>query len=447
MRAGNAPFPITKVENMSRYFNRLMLHFFALGIASGIPFYLVLSTLSFWLTESNISPSIIGMFVWVTLPYSLKFLLSPWIDRLGLKYKKDPIRAFKIWGIVSLIGVMGATYTISQLTPQNNIIEMAITSFLISLFAASLDIVIDTIRIEMSGENPLNGFAVALESVGFRLGMLIGGAGALYLADRFDWQMAYTLMSCVLCFAIPALWFIPHKKHTYQTERKQLDYFANNTFHSYFQTSFTELKTHSPIYFLLALIFIFKLPDTVLHSMSAPFLYSIGFNKIEFANVTKTFGIPMTVIGSMAAGHLIFHLGHRLVAALVIMLQAISCLLFWLQYHIGHDLFALYITIGIESFSSGMTTTTFIALISAYCKSPFSAGHFTFMQAIGYLGRILFAMLAGAIAQYLGWGTLFILTAFTMLPAFSCLIKLRQYAAEHRKKLLEEQTHTYKNYA
>jgi PAT family beta-lactamase induction signal transducer AmpG len=190
--------------------------------------------------------------------------------------------------------------------------------------------------------------------------------------------------------------------------------------------SIRQLYANTPFISLLLLIFIFKAPDTILNAMSAPFLHTLGFSKIEYADITKSFGIPLMVLGSLIAGYLVHHLGCLLVVALVIILQTVSCLLFLIQFWVGHDISILFVTVGVESFASGMTLTAFISMISMYCKPPFSAGHYSFLYAVGSMGRVIISSLSGFLADYFGWNWLFFIAALTMIPAFYLLIILRK---------------------
>lgn len=397
-----------------------------LSISSGTSFFLVLSTLSFWLTESNVSPTVIGLFAWVTIPYSLKFLWSPFLDRFNHIFVSKNIFGYKICGFIAQVFVVVFTYCLGSLNPASELGLMALTAFCLSFSAATLDIVIDTLRIELCVDTK-NGISAAVESVGFRLGMLIGGAGTLYIATIYNWTFAYQFMGLMQIMILPILWFSLDCKKVKIVRDHHIINITSVSISSYIQKSIVELKKSTSLWVLVTLLFLFKAPDTILNAMSGPFLYGIGFNKIEYANVTKTFGIPLMIVGSFMAGYIIQQFNARVAAAMVIFLQAVSCLLFVVQYRIGHDIVTLLTTVGIESFTSGMATTVFIALISSYCKVPFSAGHFTFLNAIGSMSRIVFSALGGVVGDWCGWNVLFLLTCLTMIPTFILLIHIRQY--------------------
>jgi PAT family beta-lactamase induction signal transducer AmpG len=267
------------------------------------------------------------------------------------------------------------------------------------------------------------GAGAAVESIGFRLGMLISGAGALYLASFLSWQGAYSCMALVEVVGIPALWLIPVRKSVSH-------YHSESSVKEILSRSFSLLHKQTPLVYLVAFVFLFKVCDTVLNAMSAPFLFSIGFDKIEYASISKSFGITLMVMGGLAAGYLIHQLGSIFVVVASLFLEAVCCFLFVIQLMVGHDTSVLMITIGVESFVSGMASAAFIALITRYCQVPFSASHFTFLYAMGSLSRVVVSMLAGVGADVFGWNGLFFISAFTTIPAFWLLIQLiRHYDA------------------
>lgn len=400
------------------YFNRYIFHFFLLGVSSGIPFLLILSTLSFRLTECNISSSMIGLFTLVTLPYCLKFLWAPFLDRFAHTFFRCRYKGYKVWGVIAQLGLIISTFLLGSFDPMQHLGAIAMAAFSMSFFAASQDIVIDALRVELLTTKQ-TGAGAAIESIGFRCGMLIGGAGALYLASLLDWRFAYWIMGVIQVIGIPALWFVPVK--TFEDVFVPIVSVVETL-----KESFQSLYKETPFMYLILFILFFKIADTVLNAMSAPFLYDLSFNKIEYANITKSFGISLMVVGGLAAGYLIHQLGCLFVVGASLFLQAVSCLLFIIQSWVGHDLSILVITIGVESFASGMASTAFIAMITIYCKSPFSAGHFTFLYAVGSLSRVIVSLLAGITADLVGWSWLFFLTGLTTVPAFWFLICVKR---------------------
>jgi PAT family beta-lactamase induction signal transducer AmpG len=170
--------------------------------------------------------------------------------------------------------------------------------------------------------------------------------------------------------------------------------------------------------------------DTVLNAMGAPFLYDLGFSKIEFANVTKIFGITLMVFGGLVGGIMVQQLGILQSTVMCVLLQGISSLMFVIQSLVGYHLSVLMITVGVESLCSGMVSAIFIAYISNFCRQPYTASHFTLLYSFGSLCRVIISALAGWSADHLGWTTLFLLTGAFILPAMYVLIRLVQLGEE-----------------
>ena len=162
--------------------------------------------------------------------------------------------------------------------------------------------------------------------------------------------------------------------------------------------------------------------DTVLNAMGAPFLYDLGLSKIEFANITKVFGITLMVFGGLLGGMMIHQLGILQSTLMCVGLQGVSCLMFVIQSLVGYHLSVLVITVGVESFCSGMVSAVFIAYISNFCRQPYTASHFTLLYSFGSLCRVIISALAGWLADHMGWTTLFLMTGTFTLPAIYCLV-------------------------
>jgi PAT family beta-lactamase induction signal transducer AmpG len=170
--------------------------------------------------------------------------------------------------------------------------------------------------------------------------------------------------------------------------------------------------------------------------MSAPFLFELGFTKLECAQISKFFGISLMVTGGLLGGIVIHSLGLNQTIILCAFAQTLSCLMFVIQGWSGHDMLMLTLTIGIESLCSGLASTTFIAYLSHFCKGKFNISHFTLLYSIGSFSRVLISTLAGWIADISSWTFLFFLTSISFLPVIYFLLKIRRQQKESQKKFL-----------
>lgn len=313
---------------------------------------------------------------------------------------------------------------LAKCSPNTNLISMGIWTFLVVLFAATQDIVIDSYRIAILQES-LSGAGAAIESIGFKLGMLCSGAGALYLAHAFGWQAAYQMMAFCILLGMVTVLLMPENNQDEDNDvqvKKVIDFWHPNI---------TMLKS-SHIFSVLLFIFFFKFGDVVLQAMSAPFLYDLGVSKLEFATVTKVFGIGLMVAGGLAAGVFINHFGVANLLIWASVLQLSSCLMFAVQAYVGYQKLLLIFTVGLEGFCSGVVAAFFISYLSAICGRRYSASNFTLLYSFGSLSRVLISAFSGWLADQLSWSMLFFLCAWTSLPVFFIAGKLRRKLTEVR---------------
>ncbi len=415
-------------QSLRNVYNRVdqrILRIFALGFVSGIPFLLTLSTLSYWLAEEGASKTAIGLFMIVSLPYSFKFIWAPLTDHVSIPYLTNRLGNRRSWLLISQILLTFSIFIMGFCHPGENLLLLGCIATCVSFFSATQDIVIDAYRIEtICSQNC--GTAAAFETIGFRFGMLISGAGALYLAHLVDWQTAYHTMACLSTFAILLTLSIPEPttktvvKINFQQSYKKF----SERLTAYLLIPIRQFNAQNKLGTILLFIFAFKLTDTILNAMSAPFLCDIGFSKIEFANVSKVFGISLMVVGGLLGGLMIQRLGIYQSAVMCATLQATSALMFTVQALVGYDTSVLIITVGAESLCSGMTSTIFIALLSGFCMQPHTASHFTLLYSFGSLSRVCTSAVAGWLADHTSWSLLFLGCSVALIPTIFLLSKI-----------------------
>lgn len=409
--------------------NRSLFVILLLGFMSGLPFLLTLSTLTYWLAESGINNTVIGLFMLVSLPYSFKFLWAPLIDYCQIPYLAKRLGQRCSWMVVIQTGLMISLIGLAHCSPHKSIVLMAISALCVSFFSASQDIIVDAYRIEMISKEH-RGPAAALETVGFRFGMLASGAGALYLASLFDWHTAYMIMAGVVGVSLVlTLHFLNwDKEQSHQKVQaifpKQDHFFG--LLRTFIVTPFRQFQHKDRLLHIILFIICFKMADTILNAMSAPFLCHVGFSKVEFANVSKLFGITLMVVGGLLGGLMIHRMGVYQSAVMCAVLQSLSCLMFTIQSLVGYDCHVLMITVGVESLCSGMTSAIFIAFLSEFCCQPHTATHFTMLYCLGSLSRAVTSAISGLMVDYLGWSTLFLSASVIVFPTIFFLTKLSQ---------------------
>ncbi|MFZ3074990.1 MAG: MFS transporter [Psychrobacter glacincola] len=223
-------------ESLQAYLDRRSLIMLFLGFVAGIPILLIFSSLSLWLREAGIDRSVVTMFSWAALGYAFKFIWAPLIDAVPLPILTKLLGRRRSWILVSQIMIIAAICIMASVNPANegSLVLMAVGAVLLGFSSATQEIVIDAYRIELAPPS-LQAVLSAMYVTGYRIGMIVAGAGALYLADYFGstesfysyeaWRNTYWIMAAVMGIGVITTLVI-HEPIRQQVvvERKTSDY-------------------------------------------------------------------------------------------------------------------------------------------------------------------------------------------------------------------------------
>jgi MFS transporter, PAT family, beta-lactamase induction signal transducer AmpG len=399
------------------YFQPKILRLVFLGFSSGLPLALTFSTLSVWLAEHGVQKSTIGLFAALGIPYTLKFLWAPLIDRAKLPFLTGLFGRRRAWMLFSQGALVLAIFALGQSDPSLDAGRMAMLALVLSFCSASQDIVLDAYRVETLDERTFAAGA-AVFVWGYRIAMLVSGAGALYIASGTNWAMAYTVMAGLMGVGIVMTLFSPEPD---LVENKNP--IGGNWFTDAVAGPFAEfMMTRGWMAFVvLAFVVCYKLGDSMAGVMTNPFLVELGFSKIEIANVSKVYGFTATMAGLAIGGWLLNASG--LVKSLWIcgVLQLLSNLMFAAQAEVGHSVSFLALTIGFENLSGGMGTAIFIAYLSSLCNISYTATQYALLSSLFAIPRTLISSGTGYMAEAVAWTDFFIYTAVAAVPGLLIL--------------------------
>ncbi len=223
-------------ESLQAYLDRRSIIMLFLGFVAGIPILLIFSSLSLWLREAGIDRSVVTMFSWAALGYAFKFIWAPLIDAVPLPILTKLLGRRRSWILVAQLMIIAAICIMASVNPTNegSLVLMAVGAVLLGFSSATQDIVIDAYRIELAPPS-LQAVLSAMYVTGYRLGMIVAGAGALYLADYFGstesfysyeaWRNTYWIMAGVMGIGVITTLVI-HEPIRQQVvvERKTSDY-------------------------------------------------------------------------------------------------------------------------------------------------------------------------------------------------------------------------------
>ena len=393
------------------YCNKNQILIFVMGISSGIPLYLILSTLFIWLTRENIDISTIGLFALTQIPWSLKFLWAPLLDNYNVPYLHKFLGQRKSWLLLIQLNLMLFIIFLGYSDPVNNLQTTAIFALLVSFFSASQDIVVDAYRIEILDDDS-QGAGAAMTQFGYRIGGLLAGAGSLYLTLYFNWEQVFLLVSTIIFFLMILIIFvIPSKNNHTSSNRNLISPFKEFVFrNSLFNISL-----------IFLFIFSFKFGDVIAGVMANPFYVKIGFTNIEIANASKIFGVIMTIVGVFVGGFLVNQFG--ILKALIIsgFFQIFSNLLYVLLNNVGPEINYLFLTVAGENFSGGLGSAAFVAYLSALCNKKYTGTQYALLSSIMGLARTILSSPSGFIVEAFGWSKFFIFSTICGLPAIIIL--------------------------
>lgn len=288
--------------------------------------------------------------------------------------------------------------------------------------SASQDIVFDARKTDVLPAEE-RGTGAAISVLGYRLGMLVSGGLALWMADRWlGWQGMYWLMAALLIPCIIATLLAPEPTDTIPVP-KTLEQAVAAPLRDFFSRNNARL--------ILLLIVLYKLGDAFAMSLTTTFLIrGVGFDAGEVGVVNKTLGLLATIVGALYGGILMQRLS--LFRALLIfgILQGASNAGYWLLSITDKHMFSMAAAVFFENLCGGMGTAAFVALLMTLCNKSFSATQFALLSALSAVGRVYVGPVAGWFVEAHGWPTFYLFSVFAAIPGLILLLVCRQ-TTEH----------------
>tara|TARA_B100001248_G_scaffold152086_1_gene114278 strand:+ start:418 stop:1695 length:1278 start_codon:yes stop_codon:yes gene_type:complete len=393
--------------------NKKLLTMFLLGFSAGLPLLLVFTTLSAWLRDENIVRSTIGFFGWVTIFYGLKFLWAPLIDSIKLPLIHNILGKRRSWLLLTQISIGIFLYLLATISPNSeSLITFAICALFVSFFSASQDIVVDAYRIEIAPVES-QGILTAGYQFGYRVAILVSGAGALYIADSYTWEISYKVMSSLMLIGIiTTLMSSEPSEHKFKIDKS--DNLIVAVFWAPIRDFFSRYKNA-----ILILIFIgvYRLSDLSMAVMANPFYLDIGFTLSQIATVTKVFGIAMTLIGAFFGGIIVLRYGVKQPLFYGSIMIALTTLMFVIQSIFGNNMNLFILTIALDNFTGGFAGTVFIAYLSSLTDPKYTATQYALFSSLMLVPGKFLSGFSGLIVDNFGYSELFLISASLGIPA------------------------------
>jgi PAT family beta-lactamase induction signal transducer AmpG len=383
------------------------------GFSSGLPLALTGGTLQAWMTVVGVDLRTIGVFSLVGLPYTLKFLWSPLMDR----YVPPWLGRRRGWMISTQVVLFFAIFAMAFGSPQRAVGAVALMALFVAFASASQDIVIDAYRTDVLREAE-RGAGTAVYVMGYRIAMLVSGAGALILSDRICWRNTYVLISFVMAIGIAGTLFGPEPDIQVKPP-KSLREAVWGPLKDFF--------SRQGAVTILLFIVLYKLGDAYAGTLTTAFLIrGAGFSPTDVGTVNKGLGLVSLIVGATLGGSLMVRLGLFRSLLYFGMLQAVSNLSFMVLAWAGKSYPIMIFAVAFENLAGGMGTSAFVAFLMGLCDHRYSATQFALLSSLAVLGRVFISPTSGYVVESLGWANFFFLTALTALPGLGLLWWLRR---------------------
>lgn len=407
------------LEFFSQYLNPRVLAIGCIAYANGLPLLLTSKTLGVWLETFGLNYTTIGLFALLHLPYSLKFLWAPLLDHVPLPYLKQQLGQRRSWLCVTQAAAIFGLLAMSFLNPIENLKTFVACGFLVTFSAASQHILL--LAYQMESLTPENwGIGEGMSVFAYRMAILTGGAGALYLASFLSWPEVYLLLSSFMFIGFIAVLIIK--------EPQSFSSFHSHSFVNWiewftfaFIGPFKNFMSQKGWLAILLFMLLYRLPENLLGMMQTLFLLDLGFTYVEISSVAKVFGLGASILGSIFGGYAIRLYGYKKTLLWATIAHGLSCFLFLLQQKMGSNLGFLYYTIGIEHFFSGVALTAFFTYQLTCCNLQFAATQLALLTSFANLSNTFTAPLSGALIDGFGWTPYLIAVILATIPGIFCV--------------------------
>jgi len=387
-----------------------MLVMLLTGFASGLPLLLTGSTLQAWLTDEKIDLSTIGLFALVGLPYTIKFLWSPVLDRVVPPFLGRRRGWMLLLQVISAIAIAA----LGLLHPATNPWLVASVAVVVTFFSASQDVVFDAFRRESLPDHEL-GLGTSVFIGGYRLAMLVSGALALALADRIPWRSVYLIMAGCMVVGIVT---------TLLCDEPKVDAPPPRTLTEAVVEPFLEFFRRRDALWILAFILLYKLGDQMASALTTPFVLDLGFTKTELAAIAKVFGMGALIGGGLLGGILMLRLGIKRSLWIFGGAQVLGILTFALLATAGRVHALLATTIIAENLAFGMGGAAYAAFMASVTNKRFTATQYALFSSLLGAVRVFTAAPSGFLAEATGWTGYFLLCAVLTIPGLLILVKV-----------------------
>lgn len=400
--------------------NRKMVTCIFLGFSSGLPLYVLIQLVPAWLRSHDVDLATIGLFALVSLPYTWKFVWSPLMDR----YKLPFLGRRRGWALITQLGLFFSIAALGRFDPSVSLQAIVATVFVISLFGASQDIVIDAYRRELLADDEL-GTGTSIFVNAYRLSSLVPGSLALILSDHLPWELVYWVTAAFMLVGVATTIIIKEVSD---------DAMAPATLKEAITDPFIEFFSRGGIKAGLAILgfmFLYKLGDNMATALATPFYLDMGFSRSEIGSIAKVAALWSAIAGGILGGIVMLKLSINRALWLFGFVQMFTILGYvWLST-VGHNPMGLFIVVSGEYLGVGLGAIALTAYMARETSTAFTATQFALFSSFLAIPRTVANASTGFIIEAIGYTQFFIVCTLVAIPGMLLLFKVAPW---HEKR-------------
>ena len=400
-----------------------------LGFSAGLPLFLVFGTLSVWLRREGIDRTTIGFVSWVAILYGFKFVWAPLVDRLPLPLLTAWLGQRRSWMLLAQCGVLVGLWLMAANNPAASLNTLVAAALLVAFSSATQDISIDAWRIEAVPVD-LQGAMAGTYQLGYRLGLILAGGGALVIAGNSSWNLAYFTMGCAMLIGMLTTLLVSEPQHPARAPASPRHTHALHRLGAWFVEAvvfpFVEFFKRNGAMALVILLFIglFRISDITMGVMTGPLYVDMGFTDEQIGWVSKTFGIIVTIVGALLGGVLVMRYGILSMLIVAAVLVVTTNLVFaWLST-LGPEIVWLALVITADNLSGGIAGSTFIAYLSSLTNRAYTATQYALFSSLMLLPAKFIGGFSGKVVDEYGYILFFLYAGLLGIPAVLLAIYL-----------------------
>lgn len=409
----NTPAEAVQRDWKEILFNRKMLTCIFLGFTSGMPLYVLIQLVPAWLRSSDIDLATIGLFSLVSLPYTWKFIWSPVMDR----FKPPFLGRRRGWALITQLALLLSIGFMGHFDPSESLQAIVVLVFLVSLFSASQDIVVDAYRRELLEDDELgtgNSFAIN----GYRISSLVPGALSLILADHLPWSSVFWVTGAFMAIGLITTLVIREVSD---------DALAPHTMKDAVVEPFREFFSREgvgPALAILAFVVLYKLGDNMAVALETPFYIDMGYSLTEIGSIAKVAKLWASIAGGILGGLIMLKLSINRALWVFGFVQMATILGYaWLSIA-GHTLTGLFAMVSAEYLGVGLGAIALTAFIARETSRGFTATQFALFSSLFAIPRVVANASTGFIIEAIGYTQFFLLCTALAIPGMLMLLKV-----------------------